>query len=75
MASPGFHDAQALIGKVKLLINAQLKSVLKKAGLPVSGVKAAMQERIIARKLHTTWFEMSIYLNFNILRRERKASS
>lgn len=52
MASPGFHDAQALIGKVKLLINAQLKSVLKKAGLPVSGVKAAMQERIIARKLH-----------------------
>lgn len=52
MASPGFHDAPALVGKVKLLINAQLKSVLKKAGLPVSGVKAAMQERIIARKFH-----------------------
>ncbi len=52
MASPGFHDAQALIAKVKILINAQLKSVLKKVGLPVSGVKAAMQERIIARKLH-----------------------
>lgn len=51
MASPGFHDAQALIAKVKILINAQLKSVLKKVGLPVSGVKAAMQERIIARKL------------------------
>lgn len=47
MASPGFHDSQAMAAKVKTLINAQLKSVLKKEGLAVSGVKAAMQERII----------------------------
>lgn len=52
MASPGFYDAQALIAKVKILINAQLKSVLKKEGLAVSGVKAAMQDRIITRKYH-----------------------
>lgn len=63
MASPGFHDAQALVAKVKLLINAHLKSVLKKAGLPVSGVKAAMQERIISRKLHIPLFEMGISLS------------
>lgn len=51
MASPGFHDIQNVKAKVKILINAQLKSVLKKEGLAVSGVKAAMQERIINRKL------------------------
>ena len=53
MASPGFHDSQIMIAKVKTLINAQLKSVLKKEGLAVSGVKATMQERIINRK---SWF-------------------
>ncbi|MCJ1471214.1 SUMO ligase siz1 [Pseudocyphellaria aurata] len=36
-----------MTAKVKTLINAQLKSVLKKEGLAVSGVKATMQERII----------------------------
>ncbi|MCJ1424368.1 SUMO ligase siz1 [Sticta canariensis] len=36
-----------MTAKVKTLINTQLKSVLKKEGLAVSGVKAAMQERII----------------------------
>ncbi len=50
MASPGFQDTTAVIAKVKTLINAQLKSVLKKEGLLVSGVKAAMQDRIIRRK-------------------------
>ena len=50
MASPGFQDAQTVIAKVKILINAQLKSVLKKESLAVSGVKAAMQERIISRE-------------------------
>lgn len=51
MASQGpFQDTPAVIAKVKTLINAQLKSVLKKEGLGVSGVKAAMQDRIISRK-------------------------
>lgn len=51
MASQGpFQDIPAVIAKVKTLINAQLKSVLKKEGLLVSGVKAAMQDRIISRK-------------------------
>lgn len=51
MASQGmFQDTPAVIAKVKTLINAQLKSILKKEGLIVSGVKAAMQDRIISRK-------------------------
>lgn len=54
MASHGpFQDTPAVIAKVKILINAQLKSVLKKEGLLVSGVKAAMQDRIISRKFFT----------------------
>ena len=47
MASAAPFDGQAVIAKVKTLINAQLKTILKKENLPVSGVKAAMQERII----------------------------
>lgn len=31
-------------------MNNQLKTILKKEGLPVSGAKAAMQSRIINRK-------------------------
>ena len=42
-------DAHSVTAKVKTLINAQLKTVLKREGLPVSGVKATLQERIIAR--------------------------
>lgn len=50
MASTGNLDAHTVIAKVKTLINAQLKTVLKKGNLPVSGVKAVMQERIITCK-------------------------
>ena len=50
MASNGRIDTQPLIGKVKMLINTQLKEVLKREKLPVSGVKATLQERIITRK-------------------------
>lgn len=42
-------DAHSVTAKVKTLINTQLKTVLKREGLPVSGVKATLQERIIAR--------------------------
>ena len=49
MAAISHGDVHAVIAKVKILINAQLKQVLKGEGLPVSGVKAAMQERIIRR--------------------------
>ena len=49
MASNGLINPPALIGKVKILINTQLKDVLKREGLPVSGVKATLQERIINR--------------------------
>ncbi|MCJ1367733.1 SUMO ligase siz1 [Acarospora aff. strigata] len=41
-------DPHVVVARVKTLINAQLKSVLKGEGLPVSGVKSAMQGRIIA---------------------------
>ena len=50
MASAGPFDAQTVAAKVKTLINAQLKTILKREGLPVSGVKATMQGRIIARR-------------------------
>ena len=52
MASAGPLDAHSVIAKVKTLINAHLRAVLKGEGLAVSGVKAAMQERIISRKSH-----------------------
>ena len=51
MASTAPIDTQTVTAKVKTLINTQLKAVLKKEGLPVSGVKAAMQDRIIKRRL------------------------
>ena len=49
MASITPIEVQTVVAKVKTLINAQLKTVLKKEGLAVSGVKSAMQGRIIAR--------------------------
>ena len=50
MASTAAFDTHFVEAKVKTLVNAQLKYILKDEGLPVSGVKAAMQDRIIARK-------------------------
>lgn len=50
MASSGQPlDPHVVVARVKTLINAHLKNVLKGEGLPVSGVKSAMQGRIIAR--------------------------
>ena len=43
-------NPDAVIARVKLLLNAQLKAVCKAVNLPVSGAKAALQQRIIARK-------------------------
>lgn len=45
----GLLDAHSVTAKVKTLIKTQLKTVLKREGLPVSGVKATLQGRIIAR--------------------------
>ncbi|KAK4692514.1 hypothetical protein P7C71_g4703, partial [Lecanoromycetidae sp. Uapishka_2] len=52
MASTGPANPDTVAIKVKTLIASQLKQVLKKEGLPVSGVKAALQTRII-EQLHT----------------------
>ncbi|KAL9044469.1 MAG: hypothetical protein Q9214_002393, partial [Letrouitia sp. 1 TL-2023] len=49
MASAGLFDTHLAESTVKTLVNAQLKNILKKEGLLVSGVKAALQDRIIAR--------------------------
>ncbi|KAL9043197.1 MAG: hypothetical protein Q9180_000024 [Flavoplaca navasiana] len=38
--------------KVKTLVNAQLKSILKKEHLPVSGLKASMQRRVVDPQHH-----------------------
>jgi len=50
MASAGPANPEQVAAKVKSLINNQLKQILKKEGLPVSGAKAALQTRIIERK-------------------------
>lgn len=50
MASDGLFNPQPLIAKVKMLINLQLKDVLRREKLPVSGAKAALQDRVIDRE-------------------------
>ncbi|KAI4173468.1 MAG: hypothetical protein LQ346_008421 [Caloplaca aetnensis] len=49
MASDPAFDTRNAEQRVKTLVNAQLKSILKKEKLAVSGLKAAMQNRIISR--------------------------
>ena len=53
MASAGPPNPDAVSAKVKTLINNQLKQILKKEGLAVSGAKAILQQRIISRKSAT----------------------
>ncbi|KAL8873920.1 MAG: hypothetical protein Q9174_000667 [Haloplaca sp. 1 TL-2023] len=52
MASLSAFDTSLVDQRVKTLVNAQLKSVLKREKLAVSGLKAAMQDRIIQRLHH-----------------------
>ncbi|KAL8771355.1 MAG: hypothetical protein Q9209_003261 [Squamulea sp. 1 TL-2023] len=55
MASHTVFDTHIAEQKVKTLVNAQLKSILKRERLLLSGVKAAMQTRIIDQlHLHAT---------------------
>lgn len=42
-------ERSKLANKVKVLLNSDLKAVLKEEGLLVSGNKAVLQERIIER--------------------------
>ncbi|KAL8737941.1 MAG: hypothetical protein Q9181_001204 [Wetmoreana brouardii] len=49
MASSSAFDTHLADQKVKTLVNAQLKSILKREKLAVSGLKAAMQNRIISQ--------------------------
>ena len=58
MDTASAFDTRAVDAKVKTLVNAQLKTILKREGLTVSGVKAAMQDRIIKRKF-IVWLERS----------------
>lgn len=55
MASNEYINPQTLVAKVKMLINAQLKEILKREGLAVSGLKSVLQERIISRKSRVRW--------------------
>jgi len=55
MASNDIINPQPLVAKVKMLINAQLKEILKREGLAVSGLKSVLQERIISRKFRVCW--------------------
>ena len=49
-------NAEAVAAKVKTLINNQLKMILKKESLPVSGAKATLQTRIINRESRPYYF-------------------
>ena len=49
-------NAEAVAAKVKTLINNQLKMILKKESLPVSGAKATLQTRIINRESPPYYF-------------------
>ncbi|KAL8694508.1 MAG: hypothetical protein Q9218_000838 [Villophora microphyllina] len=49
MASLSAFDTHVADQKVKTLVNAQLKTILKREKLAVSGLKAAMQNRIIGQ--------------------------
>ena len=51
MASDGQNlDARGAVTQVKLLLNKNLISILKDERLPHTGVKAAMQNRVISRE-------------------------
>lgn len=52
MASAGALNPETVSAKVKTLMNNQLKTILKKESLPVSGAKAAMQSRVINSESH-----------------------
>lgn len=46
------QQANSLHPRLKTLINNDLKEICRSEDLPVSGVKAALQERIIQRKIY-----------------------
>ena len=60
MASVDPTNSDATIAKVKTLVNNQLKQILKKEGLPVSGAKATLQSRIIDRESQLRWFHIHL---------------
>jgi len=51
-ASPDYLRAQyaVLEKQTKLLLNADLKEICRREGLPISGIKAALQNRVLTRK-------------------------
>ena len=60
MASLSAFDTNLVDQRVKTLVNAQLKTVLKREKLAVSGLKAAMQDRIIQRKSSGDWSFLNV---------------
>ena len=60
MASVDPTNSDATIAKVKTLVNNQLKQILKKEGLPVSGAKATLQSRIIDRESQLLRFHVHL---------------
>jgi len=51
-SNPEYFKVQyaALEKQTKLLLNADLKDICKREGLPISGIKAALQNRVLSRK-------------------------
>lgn len=67
MASAGPANPEQVAAKVKTLINSQLKQVLKKEGLPVSGAKATLQSRITDRELNFAFVNKTIPADLALL--------
>jgi hypothetical protein len=44
------NDLRSVEARIKLLLNAQLKAILRDQGLAVSGVKTELQIRLLARE-------------------------
>ncbi|KAI9826801.1 MAG: SUMO ligase siz1 [Thelocarpon impressellum] len=66
MASNDPLDARSVVSRVKQLLNKNLMAILKNEGLPSSGVKAAMQARLIGHV--ETYVRNGDSANFNRLR-------
>jgi hypothetical protein len=46
----GSIDLRSVEARIKLLLNAQLKGILRDQGLAVSGIKTELQLRLLARE-------------------------
>lgn len=57
------QELQSVVALVKTLTNVQLKDILRREGLAVSGVKASLQLRIIDCLSYHYFFSLPLFLS------------